>query len=246
MLLNDQSRVTKNVSTLKIGLGMIMALADFFSKLILKIIFLGHLWLKKRLILQLKRSENMKWLYVFLCSSGILFSSFVWAVEPAQTVRDARGQIGKTLLYDPAYTQLNYPLGDVPLYKGVCTDVLIRALRHQGVDLQKNIHEDMQKNFKAYPQKWGLKAPDKNIDHRRVPNIATYFKRRGYEVKDQNYIAGDVVTWDLGKGLVHIGIVSDKKTLLQKTPLIIHNIGLGTQENDILHQYKITGHYRLK
>lgn len=188
----------------------------------------------------------MKWKYVFVLICYSILNTQVWAVEPAKIVNHAREQIGKTLLYDPAYTKLNYPMGDVPLYKGVCTDVLIRALRHQGVDLQKNIHEDMRKNFKAYPQKWGLKAPDKNIDHRRVPNIATYFKRRGYEVKDQQYLAGDVVTWDLGKGLVHIGIVSDKKTLLQKTPLIIHNIGFGTQENDILYKYKVTGHFRLK
>lgn len=168
-----------------------------------------------------------------------------YAIDGYKMVLDARQQIGRTLYYDPAYTQLKYPMGDVPLIKGVCTDVVIRALRHQGIDLQKVIHEDMKKHFKLYPKKWGLKSTDRNIDHRRVPNIMTYFKRKGYAVKDQNYLAGDIVTWDLGKGLVHIGIISNQKTLIKKTPLVIHNIGSGTQENDILHAYRITGHYRV-
>lgn len=172
-----------------------------------------------------------------------------WAVSAQKLVADARLQIGKTISYDPAYTRLAYPMGDVPITKGVCTDVVVRALRHQGVDLQQLIHEDMKKNFGAYPKKWGLKAPDKNIDHRRVPNIATYFKRQGYQVKGSQYKpvdfkAGDIVTWDLGKGLVHIGIVSDKKTVTG-VPLIIHNIGQGTKEEDLLYSFKITGHYRL-
>ncbi|WP_407060936.1 DUF1287 domain-containing protein [Acinetobacter faecalis] len=186
----------------------------------------------------------MKKILVFILS--LLFSITSWAFSNDQLVKDAKSQIGKTLLYDPAYTQLKYPMGDVPLYKGVCTDVVIRALRKQGIDLQKEIHEDMKKNFKLYPQKWGLKSPDKNIDHRRVPNIQTYLKRKGFEVKDKKYTAGDIVAWDLGKGLVHIGIVSNKKALFSDTPLIIHNIGLGTQETNILYDYKIIGHYRLK
>lgn len=179
--------------------------------------------------------------FVFLLST----SAFLWAFQPMQLVDDVRSQIWKTLYYDPAYTQLTYPMGDVPLVKGVCTDVVIRALRHQGIDLQQRIHEDMKANFKKYPQKWGLKNTDKNIDHRRVPNIMTYFQRQGYAVKDQNFKAGDIVTWDLGKGLVHIGIISNKTTMLNKVPLVIHNIGHGTRENDILYEYKITGHYRI-
>lgn len=174
-----------------------------------------------------------------------LLSIHIWAFQSEQLVTDARSQIWKTLYYDPAYTQLKYPMGDVPLIKGVCTDVVIRALRHQGIDLQQRIHEDMKSNFKKYPQKWGLKGTDKNIDHRRVPNIMTYFQRQGYVVNDQNYRAGDIVTWDLGKGLTHIGIISDKSTSDSKTPLVIHNIGYGTRENDILYEYKIIGHYRL-
>ncbi len=183
---------------------------------------------------------------ILVFTVSILVSISSWAFSNEKLVKDAKSQIGKTLLYDPAYTKLKYPMGDVPLYKGVCTDVVIRALRKQDVDLQKEIHEDMKKNFKIYPQKWGLKSPDKNIDHRRVPNIQTYLKRKGLEVKDQKYMAGDIVAWDLGKGLVHIGIVSNKRALFRDTPLIIHNIGLGTQETNILYDYKIIGHYRFK
>ncbi|WP_373684588.1 DUF1287 domain-containing protein [Acinetobacter sp. YH12057] len=170
----------------------------------------------------------------------------VFAFNATQMVTDARSQIGKTLYYDPAYTALRYPMGDVPLIKGVCTDVIIRALRQQGIDLQQAIHEDMKANFKQYPQKWGLKSTDKNIDHRRVPNIQTWMQRQGYVIKDKQYLAGDIVTWDLGRGLVHIGVVSDRKVKASDVPLIIHNIGEGTQEEDILHAYQITGHYRVK
>lgn len=166
-----------------------------------------------------------------------------WAVEPLRLVQDARWQIGRTTAYDPAYSRLTYPMGDVPLSRGVCTDVVIRALRHQGWDLQQLIHEDMRRHFSAYPRHWGLSRPDRNIDHRRVPNIATYFQRKGYQVSQTSYRPGDIVTWDLGRGLSHIGIVSDRK--IQGRPLIIHNIGRGTQEEDILFRFRITGHYRL-
>ncbi len=181
--------------------------------------------------------------------AGLLVSTCqsVWAFSAVQLVQDARKQIGVTLTYDPAYTRLDYPMGDVPASKGVCTDVVVRALRLQGIDLQKNVHEDMRKAFASYPKKWGLSRPDSNIDHRRVPNLMRYFQRKGYAVDDQHYLPGDIVTWDLnGKGLTHIGIVSDKQQLISKTPLIIHNIGAGTQENNILYQYKITGHYRIR
>lgn len=165
------------------------------------------------------------------------------AFSPQKLVEDARSQIGVTRYYDAAYTKLDYPLGDVPKVKGVCTDVVIRALREQKLDLQQLIHEDMRQNFARYPKKWGLKSTDRNIDHRRVPNIATYFTRKGYTVSGE-FLAGDVVTWDLGKGQTHIGIVSDRKTAAG-VPLIIHNIGRGTQEEDILHRFKLTGHFRL-
>ena len=188
---------------------------------------------------------KLKFSTFFILIMSLVINMQALAVKSQQIVLDARQQIGKTLYYDPAYTTLKYPMGDVPMIKGVCTDVIIRALRLQGVDLQKLIHEDMKKNFAVYPKKWGLKSTDRNIDHRRVPNIMTYFNRQGYEVKDKNYKAGDIVTWDLGKGLVHIGIISNQKSLVNSTPLVIHNIGSGTQENNILFDYKITGHYRI-
>lgn len=180
----------------------------------------------------------------------VLFPALTFAEINAQKlVTSARSQIGVTKSYDPAYRPLSYPGGDVPLATGVCTDVIIRALRQQSLDLQKEVHEDMRANFSAYPKKWGLTKPDKNIDHRRVPNLMTWFKRKGHSLtitqKPADYLPGDIVTWDLGNGLTHIGIVSDRRSV-QGIPLIIHNIGNGTQEEDLLFGYKITGHYRLK
>jgi uncharacterized protein len=172
-----------------------------------------------------------------------------WAqpIQPQQLVSAARQQVGVTLGYDPVYRRLDYPGGDVPLATGVCTDVLIRALRAQGLDLQQAVHEDMRAHFSAYPQSWGLKRPDRNIDHRRVPNLMTWLRRQGLarpsSAAASAYLAGDVVTWDLGNGLSHIGIVSDHRTA-QGVPLILHNIGRGTREEDILFAFKVTGHYR--
>jgi uncharacterized protein len=128
-------------------------------------------------------------------------------------VEAAIGQINVTTSYDPAYVAMPYPNGDVPIETGVCTDVVIRALRSVGLDLQKAVHEDMRQNFAAYPKDWGLTAPDANIDHRRVPNLMTFFQRRGQELpitsRNEDYLPGDLVTWDLGSGDTHIGIVSN-------------------------------------
>ncbi|OLU27524.1 DUF1287 domain-containing protein [Pseudomonas sp. PA15(2017)] len=169
------------------------------------------------------------------------------AIEPAQLVSGAREQVGVTLSYDPAYRRIAYPGGDVPVQTGVCTDVVIRALRLQGLDLQKTVHEDMAANFSAYPRQWGLKRPDRNIDHRRVPNLMTLFRRQGMALpvgrEAGAYRAGDIVTWDLGRGQTHIGIVSDRLSVTGE-PLILHNIGAGTREEDILFRFSITGHYR--
>lgn len=165
-------------------------------------------------------------------------------------VTAARRQIGVTVSYDPAYVRLPYPGGDVPASRGVCTDVVIRALRTQRIDLQQRVHEDMRAHFAKYPQEWGLRGPDSNIDHRRVPNLQTWFERQGWSVPvtshAADYRAGDLVTWMLPGNLPHIGIVSDRRTMIGGTPLIIHNIGRGTREEDILFDHKITGHYRPK
>ena len=161
----------------------------------------------------------------------------------------ARRQIGVTLVYDPAYVRLNYPGGDVPQDRGVCTDVVIRAMRQLNFDLQKEVHEDMKQNFALYPKRWGLKRPDKNIDHRRVPNLQTFFKRKGWSLpvttNKADYKPGDLVTCTVAGSLPHIMIVSDRKAA-DGTPLIIHNIGAGTEEEDCLFTFPLTGHYRAK
>ena len=155
-----------------------------------------------------------------------------------------------SVTYDPHYFVIGYPNGDVPSDKGVCTDVIIRAYRKIGIDLQKEVHEDMSKNFAAYPKKWGLKSPDSNIDHRRVPNLMTFFKRHKSELpiskEPDDYKAGDIVCWDLGKGITHIGIVINKKSTGNKRNLIVHNIGAGQVVEDCLFSYTIIGHYRYK
>ena len=127
------------------------------------------------------------------------------------------------VIYDPSYFSIDYPNGDVPEGKGVCTDVIIRAYRKLGIDLQKLVHEDMKANFQVYPKNWGLKSTDKNIDHRRVPNLMKFFERHGTSLsKSENpedYLPGDVVTWDLGRGITHIGLVIDQKTRFSKNTL---------------------------
>lgn len=178
---------------------------------------------------------------------GCLLSLQVFAIEPGRLVSGAREQVGVTLGYDPAYRRIAYPGGDVPAATGVCTDVVIRALRLQGLDLQKAVHEDMAANFSAYPRQWGLKRPDRNIDHRRVPNLMTWFRRQGMALalsRDTGeYLPGDIVTWDLGRGQTHIGIVSDRLSAAGE-PLILHNIGAGAREEAILSRFPIIGHYR--
>lgn len=161
----------------------------------------------------------------------------------------ARRQIGVTIEYDGSYESLAYPGGDVPIERGVCTDVVIRALRHLQFDLQKEVHEDMKRNFSSYPKRWGLKRPDKNIDHRRVPNLQTFFRRKSWSLpvtkNPADYKAGDLVTCIVGGNLPHIMIVSDRKSE-DGTPLIIHNIGGGTEEEDCLFMFPLDGHYRPK
>ena len=168
-------------------------------------------------------------------------------IRPQQLVRDARSQIGVTMSYDPAYRKIAFPMGDVPLSTGVCTDVVIRALRGQGVDLQALVNKDMKAAWAAYPKIWGLQKPDGNIDHRRVPNLEVFFRRHGQSLSlsdKATFKAGDIVTWRLPQSnLPHIGIVSDKRAA-DGTPLIIHNIGRGTREENVLFAYPLKGHFR--
>jgi hypothetical protein len=152
--------------------------------------------------------------------------------------------------YDPAYVRIPYPGGDVPSNTGVCTDVVIRSYRAVGIDLQKEVHEDMVANFSAYPRSWHWLAarPDSNIDHRRVPNLMVFFRRKGESLpvsnRPQDYSPGDLVTWNLGSGITHIGIVVNRKSADGSRYLIVHNIGQGPQMEDVLFNWKIIGHYR--
>lgn len=153
--------------------------------------------------------------------------------------------------YDPAYFSIGYPMGDVPEGKGVCTDVVIRTYRKLGTDLQELVHLDMKRNFGLYPKIWGLKRPDTNIDHRRVPNLMTYFKRQGAALpitqSAADYKPGDVVSWNLGGGITHIGVVSRIKSTADPTRYqIVHNIGAGQVLEDCLFRFKIIGHYRFR
>jgi len=170
-------------------------------------------------------------------------------------VKQAIAQTKQQVKYDPAYIQIKYPNGDVPANTGVCTDLVIRAYRGLGVDLQKEVHEDMVKRFKDYPRLWKLKSPDSNIDHRRVPNLMTFFEHKGAKLnvsnKADDYKPGDLVTWNLQNkkvvsGITHIGIIIDQKSADGKRLLVAHNIGSGNVIEDILFSFTIIGHYRYK
>ena len=166
-----------------------------------------------------------------------------------KVVDSAIEQTRQTFEYDPSYTKLEYPNGDVPLERGVCADVIVRAFRNAGVDLQKEVHEDMARHFSAYPAKWGARKPDSNIDHRRVPNLMTLFERRSRSVpitrKPSDYNPGDVVAWELDNHLLHIGLVTDAVAGDTPNYLVVHNIGAGAKIEDVLMAWKIIGHYRM-
>jgi uncharacterized protein YijF (DUF1287 family) len=188
----------------------------------------------------------MKWillLFLFVTSSIYTQTEFGLNLSSAAlTLTNDR------VVYDPSYFSIDYPNGDVPAGKGVCTDVVIRAYRKMGIDLQQKVHEDMKANFSIYPQNWKLTKPDKNIDHRRVPNLMTFFSRFGEELSiSQNaadYKPGDIVCWNLGGAITHIGVVVNKKSADGRRFLIVHNIGGGQVMEDVLFSYKIIGHYR--
>jgi len=190
--------------------------------------------------------------YVILIVAWVClgFAAFARA-DNQDIVAAARRQVGVTVRYDPAYRRLAYPGGDVPIDRGVCTDVIVRALRTaRAFDLQRQVHEDLEAHWDAYPhqRRWGLSRPDPNIDHRRVPNLMAFFRRAGHAVPitrvPTDYLPGDIVAWDLGGGILHIGIVADLEAIAG-IPLVVHNIGAGAREEDILFRYAVIGHYRL-
>jgi uncharacterized protein YijF (DUF1287 family) len=195
---------------------------------------------------------------------ALLFFALQFSIAPAQirTVESpshsdflhklsaaAIERTNHSVRYDPRYVRLAYPGGDVPADTGVCTDEIIRSYRTLGIDLQKEVHEDMVQNFDVYPRKWQWlrSRPDPNIDHRRVPNLMVFFNRKGKALpitdRSGDYSAGDLVTWDLGGGVPHIGIVVDRKSPLSGRYLVVHNIGQGPKMEDVLFSWKITGHY---
>lgn len=187
----------------------------------------------------------LKLLFVLLIHQFGLSQTNTQILELADAALDLTKQ---QVTYDPSYFSIDYPNGDVPIDKGVCTDVIIRAYRKIGIDLQERVHGDMKAHFQVYPNIWGLQSTDTNIDHRRVPNLMTYFKRKGASLTISNqaedYLPGDVVCWNLGGGTTHIGIVADKKSSDGRRNLIVHNIGRGQVLEDCLFDFKIIGHYR--
>ena len=165
-----------------------------------------------------------------------------------QLVNAAKSLTNDHVVYDPSYFSIEYPNGDVPADKGVCTDVVIRAYRKVGIDLQKEVHIDMKANFDLYPTLWGLTTTDRNIDHRRVPNLMTYFERHGTALSlstdPDDYQPGDIVCWNLGGAITHIGIVVDQRSGDGKRYQVVHNIGNGQVMEDMLFDFRIIGHYR--
>ena len=195
-------------------------------------------------------------IFVLACLGGICGllpgqvnpSTDTVAARREQLVNAALSEIGVTTLYDPAYVSLAYPGGDVPEDRGVCTDVIIRALRGVHVDLQKLVHDDKENAPAAYPHEWPGPSPDPNIDHRRVPNLMVYFKRVGKQVPvsklDTDYLPGDIVVWRLPSGLLHVGLVSDRVVPGTTRPYMVHNIGRGAECSDALFRFDLVAHYR--
>ena len=193
---------------------------------------------------------NMKKLTLFLFLTLLLQPAGLFATTSESLIGAAIERTTHQVTYDGRYFSIPYPGGDVPADRGVCTDVIIRSYRRIGVDLQQLVHEDMQNNFAKDPSRklWGLRQPDSNIDHRRVPNLQVFLARHGQQLtitnKSENYAPGDLVTWMLPGNLPHIGIVTDRYNQKTKTPMIVHKIGRGPVLEDMLFAFPITGHYR--
>ena len=180
---------------------------------------------------------------------GDAVATEIYSPHVKRVIESALEQTRITRGYTQDYFPIAYPNGDVPAETGACVDVIIRSFRRAGIDLQKEVHEDMAANFAAYPKKWGLTATDKSIDHRRVPNLQTYFTRKGKALAPslaaENYHPGDVVSWDIdGKGMTHVGLVSNLRSEDTGRYLVFHNIGGGVNAEDRLFAWKITGHFR--
>jgi len=202
-------------------------------------------------------SRHGVWIFILACLGGICGllpaqvnpdSADSLAAKREQIVNAAFAEIGVTTLYDPAYIKLDYPGGDVPTDRGVCTDVVIRALRKVHVDLQVLVHDDIAKAPAAYPHEWPGPVPDANIDHRRVPNLMVFFQREGKQVPvsttEADYLPGDIVVWRLPSGLLHVGVVTDRLAPGTRRPMMVHNIGHGAECEDTLFRFTQVAHYR--
>lgn len=165
-----------------------------------------------------------------------------------QFIEAAIEQSKLTTGYDPSYVGIAYPNGDVSSDTGVCSDVIVRSFRKSGIDLQKEVHEDMKRAWSEYPRKWGAQGTDTNIDHRRVLNLMTWFNRQNKSLpittERADYQPGDVVAWELSDGVEHIGIMTNLSSEADKHYLVVHNIGAGAKVEDVLFAWKIIGHYR--
>lgn len=188
--------------------------------------------------------------WIILVTTPVLAQDTLAKFKGSAIAQSAEERTQHEITYDGSYHSIAYPGGDVPADIGVCTDVVIRAYRTLGIDLQVQVHQDMRSHFALYPSQriWGLRSTDRNIDHRRVPNLQVFFTRKGQSLKitqnPQDYQPGDLVTWMLPGNLPHIGIVSRHLDPQTGHPLIVHNIGGGPVMNDMLFEYPITGHYR--
>lgn len=202
------------------------------------------------------KNKNMKPVYLFLFLISFLTTESKRQLQTANKpfttkLSDAAiAIINPNIIYDPSYFAIKYPNGDVPKNKGVCTDVIIRAYRKLGIDLQKEVHEDMKSHFSLYPnlKKWGMTKTDSNIDHRRVPNLEIFFERKGTKLpvsKNSNdYKTGEIITWMINNKLPHIGIITNRKSTDGKRNLIVHNVGNGQVLEDCLFSYTIVGHFK--
>jgi uncharacterized protein YijF (DUF1287 family) len=202
-----------------------------------------------RMIGSMTLKVNPRWLLLATFVSALPMVAWSQTGDSASLLADAAMQrLSHDVTYDGSYHSIAYPNGDVPDHIGVCTDVVIRAYRSLGLDLQQLVHEDMQQEFDVYPDIWGLNRPDSNIDHRRVPNLQVFFQRHGEALpvsnKASDYHAGELVTWMLPGNLPHIGILVNRRSADGLRPLVVHNIGSGPEIGDMLFDYPVTGHYR--
>jgi uncharacterized protein len=185
---------------------------------------------------------RIRWSLWLLLIPGLVRAE---AATGDRVVVAARAQVGVTTSYDPSYRRLAFPGGDVPIDTGVCADVVVRALRKVGIDLQAELNADMRAHFAAYPQRWGLSRPDRNIDHRRVPNLQRWFERRGWGRPVAEVAPGDIVVWRLDDGRPHTGIVSDRRAPGGQHFLVVHNIASGAREEDVWSAWSVVGIYRV-